>query len=133
MEGVEGGGRGTRKTFSNLLQDVTSGSGFPTATSSSLLLSSRLLISRVNVGNISELKWLFVFVDTLSVAIPYLLFRFDMSNLDLMPIYWMTSFVGTLAQHIFLEDAVRDCASLPIVTGLKLCLVRQSSLCHIHR
>jgi len=79
------GDRDTMKNLSVLLHDLTSISGFASATRSSLLLVSILLITEINKGNISELEWLFVSVDTPCAPIPYLLFRFDASNHDLLP------------------------------------------------
>jgi hypothetical protein len=71
------GDRDTMKKFSALLHDLTSILGFATATWSSLLFVSILLITRINMGNTSELEWLFVSVDTACEPNPYLLFRFD--------------------------------------------------------
>jgi hypothetical protein len=92
----------TRKKFSALLHDLTSGSEFATATLLYLLIFSRLLITEINVRNTSELEWLFVFVDIPLVPKPYLLFRFDTSIHDLLLTYCVTFRVGMLGQLIFL-------------------------------
>jgi hypothetical protein len=82
--GMEGD-RDTMMKFSALLHDLTSVLGFATATRPSLLLVSILLITGINMGNTSELEWLFVSVDTACEPKPYLLFRFDTNNHDLLP------------------------------------------------
>lgn len=79
------GDRDKMKNFSALLHDLTSVSRFATATWSSLLLGSILLVTGINKGNACELEWLFVSVDILCAPIPYLLFRFDTSNHYLLP------------------------------------------------
>jgi hypothetical protein len=54
------------------LHDLTSVSGFATATWGTLLVVNILLITEINRGNTSELEWVFVSVDTPCAPIPHL-------------------------------------------------------------